>query len=318
MNPERTSPTSLVAIGLAVLLVPLLAIADDWDEVPEFNFELFLPGQASWEWLLIPTDHGTSPARRMREGRPCLSCHQGEEAAIGNVVASGQRLEPDPISGMPGTLELSVKGRVSDGQLHLRLSWPVVDRSEPAGSSDYAAKVTTLVADDAVSTAHAATCWASCHSDLAGMSDDAGKDLTKYLPNSRERMTRTGGGDNLKSAAELTGELDKGAFLEYWSALLGPDGEATARDGYFLEARVINDDVAVETAARRKGNHWVVDMKRPLAPESGPRKSLQVGQSYPISFAIHESHTEGRRHHVSFPLAITIGESTIEIAEVVE
>jgi hypothetical protein len=314
------SRTGIFLGGLIALamLVPALAAAQDWDQAAEAEFVLFLPGQTSWEWLLIPTDHGSGPARRMREGRPCLACHQGEEATIGNVIASGERLEPHPVSGMPGSIKLKVKGVVADDHLHLRLSWPAVTVNGRGGESRHAAMVTTLVADDAVSTAHAANCWAACHSDLPGMSDDAGKDLTKYLSSSRERMTRTGGGDSIKSADELAAEIDKGAFLEYWSALLDDDGQATARDGYFLEARVINDDVAVETTARQENGHWVVELSRPLAPEVGPRKTLEVGTTYPISFAVHEAHTKGRRHYVSFPLAVTIGETSIEITEVEE
>lgn len=309
---------TLTGIFALIMLMPVVVGAQDWDQAEQAEFKLFLPGQASWEWLLIPTDHGSGPARRMREGRPCLACHQGEEVTIGNVVASGERLESHPVSGMPGSIQLTVRGVVADDQLHLRLSWPAVTANGPAGESRHAAMVTTLVADDAVSTAYAANCWAACHSDLPGMSDDAGKDLTKYLSSSRDGMTRTGGGDNLKSAEEIAAELDRGAFLEYWSALLDDDAQAQARDGYFLEARVINDDAAVEAVARRENGHWVVELSRPLAPEEGPRKTLEVGQTYPISFAVHEAHTEGRRHYVSFPLAVTIGESSIEITEVME
>lgn len=318
MRLYKLTRIHLTGLAVVALMVPAALLAQDWDQAATAEFKLFLPGHASWEWLLIPTDHGSSPARRMRENRPCLSCHQGEEAVIGNVVASGERLEPDPIGNMPGSLELRVEGLVADDHLHLRLSWPKVTTGTHAGEGEHAAMVTTLVADESVSTAWAANCWAACHSDLPGMSDDAGKDLTKYLPSSRERMTRTGGGDNIKGADELAAEMDKGAFLEYWSALLDVDGQATARDGYFLEARVINDDVAVEASAERAGDRWVVTLSRPLVPDGGPRKSLVPGQTYPISFAVHEAHTSGRRHYVSFPLAVTIGEDSVEITEVLE
>lgn len=306
--------------GLAVLAFTVVAVAgtQDWEQASSAEFKLFLPGHASWEWLLIPTDHGSSPARRMRENRPCLSCHQGEETVIGNVVASGERLEPSPIEGMPGSIALRVEGLVDNDTLHLRLSWPAVSVNGPAGDGEHAAMVTTLVADESVSTAWAANCWAACHSDLPGMSDDAGKDLTKYLPSSRERMTRTGGSDNFKSAEELDAELDQGAFLEYWTALLDDDGQVGVRDGYFLEARVINEDVAIEAAAQRQDGRWVVALSRPLMPQGGPRKTLEKGQTYPISFAVHEAHTKGRRHYVSFPLAVTIGEDSVEITEVLE
>lgn len=317
MRVERSLPAIALAAACALCL-PASAAAVDFESAPSATIELFQTGQASWEWLLIPTDHGSSPARRIREGRPCLACHQGEEAAIGNIAASGQRLEPDPIEGFPGTIELTVAAVVADDQLHLRLSWPAVERSSPAGSSEHAARITTLIADDAVSTAQAATCWASCHSDLKGMSEDTGLGLTKYLPSSRQRMTRTGGGDNIKPAGELADELEKGAFLEYWTAYLDKDAGVSVKDGYFLEARIKHDEPAVSAAARRDGNRWVVEMQRPLSPEAGPRKTLQIGQRYPLSFAIHESHTSGRRHHVSFPLALVVDADGVRVEEVLE
>ncbi|MFU8830651.1 MAG: ethylbenzene dehydrogenase-related protein [Wenzhouxiangella sp.] len=292
--------------------------ADHWADIDETDIELFLPGQASWEWLLIPTDHGTSGARRMRESRPCLSCHQDEQAAIGNVVASGQRLEPEPLPGMPGTVTLSVRARVASDQLYLHLSWPVIETDKPAGVADHAAQVTVLVADDAVSAARSATCWASCHSDLPGMSADAGKNLTKYLANSRTGMTRTGGSDNFRSSQELASEVEQGAFLEFWSAALSADGDVSLFDGYILDQRHTNDDSVVVGTARREGDRWVVELQRPLAPGSGVRKSLQVGQDYPLSFAIHANHTEGRRHYVSFPLQLGIRLDGVTISEVLE
>jgi hypothetical protein len=276
--------------------------AIDWTGVDARTIPMFQPGQGSWEWLLIPANHAAG-ARRMREGRTCLSCHEGEEHTIGERIGSGQVLEPDPMPGMPGTFDLELKVTRDDSHLHLRLAWPASTGSAPRGESDVAARVTVMLGSDALPVAHVAGCWAACHNDMRDMPNAHSDQLTKYLPNSRVRLTATGGGTDVRSDAELAAELEAGRFLEYWQARLGETELTGVVDGYVLESRHRNESAALDAHARREGDRWVVEISRPLAPGDGaPRKELVAGTRYTIALAVHDNHYTHRHHYVSFPL----------------
>lgn len=310
MNTQDTSKSlQTKALRRAALtslaLLPGLAAALDWSQMESRDVTLFQPGQSAWEWLLVPGEH--DGGRRMREGKDCLYCHAGEEPAIGNLIASGEMIEPSPMPGMPGAIELAVQAALEGDNLHLRLSWTSLAGAEPAGDETYQARATVMIADDTLSAARIAGCWAACHGDLPGMPDEMqDAELTKYLPNSRSRMTRTGGGADYKSDAEVAAELERGAFFEYWSVKLDQGTVLKALDGYFLEARREYADSAVSAEARLEDGRWVVEIARPLSPESGPRLALAPRSEYTVAFAVHDNHTDNRFHYTSFPMGLSL------------
>ena len=129
MAREHKATCMVLAICGVAALTPLWAAdaaqAMHWSDVPAKAITLFHPGQASWEWALTQSDH--SGAKKFRGGKACGQCHDGEESAIGKVIASGKKVEPAPPAGRPGSIELRVQA-VHDGQrLYLRLEWPAVD-----------------------------------------------------------------------------------------------------------------------------------------------------------------------------------------------
>ena len=140
-----------------------------------------------------------------------------------------------------------------------------------------------------------AGCWASCHDDAIGMpSAAAGSDLTKYLGVSRAKLSRTGGGTNLKPEAELAALVEQGVFLALWQAKLAPG----------QDARAATRRSSTATAAFADGK-WSVELSRPLA--GGPkRKALVAGTTYTVAFAIHDDWTEHRFHHVSFEYTLSL------------
>lgn len=302
----------LWAAALFAGLAPALAVGVDWSQVEKHELQLFQPGQSAWEWLLVPSEH--SGGKRMREGKDCLYCHAGEEEAIGNLIASGEKLEPSPMKGMPGTVKLSVQTAVQSGSLRMRLSWTSLAEGEPAGGKDVPAQVTVVLADDTIQAAKVAGCWAACHNDLPGMAEaDSGAKLTKYLPNSRTRMTRSGGGTAIKSDADLAAELEKGAFYEYWQVELDQGTVHKARDGYFLDARRTNDESAVSAEATLVDGRWVVDITRRLKPVGGPRITLAEGKVYTVEFAVHDNHVGDRHHYVSFPMRMKVQQAGAQL-----
>jgi hypothetical protein len=286
--------------------------AVDWDAVAGRTIDLFAPGQASWEWLLTPANHA-SGARRMREGSTCRTCHEGEEQTMGARIIAHQALEPAPLRGMPGAIAADLEIQHDGGNLHLRVSWPSLLGTSPAGESSVPARATVMLGSEALPIARIAGCWASCHSDSPGMPAEHPETLTKYLANSRARMTPTGGGTELRTEAQLAQELEEGRFMEYWQAKFSRDGVHEAVDGYILEARRRNAEAAFTAAARLDGDRWVVEITRPLVPGAGPRIALEPGRVYTLSLAIHDNHASSRHHYVSFPLQMALDEGDVDI-----
>ncbi len=294
--------SSVLAAALVGLLAPASSHARD--------VVLFQPGQSSWEWLLVPATH--DGGKQMREGKTCLYCHDGEEKTIGNLIASGKKLEPAPISGMPGFVEMTVDASYDDQNVYLSLSWTAPPEAN-WGDEESATHLTISLGTPDLSVAPIAGCWASCHSDLPGMPDDSGANLTKYLPGSRNKMARTGGGSDIKPAAALDEQLAQGQYLEYWQAVLDGGGLKAAHDGYFLQGREQNSDSAVTATATADGQQWTVNMVRPLAPEGNTRHTLAEGVVYTLTIALHENHSSGRHHYTAFPMRFVLGAGEAEL-----
>ena len=301
-NPKRC---------LQLVLVASLGFALSPAETQALELILFQPGQSSWEWLLVPASH--AGAKRMREGRTCLACHEGEEKAIGKLIASGEKLEPRPISGMPGFVSMNLEAAYDDENVYLSMSW--VD-APPGnwGDEDAATQVTVSIGSPELNIAPIAGCWAACHSDQSGMSDPAvGTELTKYLPGSRNKMSRTGGGTDIRTTAELDSQLAEGKYLEYWQVVLTDDGLQSVADGYFLDGRVANDDSAATATASSSDKKWMVEIVRPLTPVGQSRHALSEGVEYTLGVALHQNHASGRYHYTSFPIRFVLGAGKAEL-----
>ncbi len=280
-------------------------------EIQARELILFQPGQSSWEWLLVPASHGGG--KRMREGKTCLSCHDGEEKAIGKLIASGEKLEPQPITGMSGYIGMNVEAAYDDKNVYLTLSWDDV-ASAKWGDQDAATNLTVSIGSPALNVAPVAGCWAACHSDQPGMSDPAtGTELTKYLPGSRNKMSKTGGGTDRRTAAELDAQLAEGKYLEYWQVLLNEEGLQSVGDGYFLDGRVANKDSAATATACNSNKKWTVEIVRPLKPAGKARHALSEGVEYTLSVALHQNHASGRFHYTSLPMRFVLGAGDAEL-----
>lgn len=282
------------------------ALAVDWDAVAGREIVFFYPGQASWEWVLTQADHSGGP--KFREGKLCVACHEGEQADIGALIVSGEKVEPTPIAGKRGSFPVTVKTARDAERFYVRLEWapqrlPDAPRMDP----DYEIKVTMMIDDGAVVEATRAGCWGACHSDANGMahaSEDA--DITKYLARSRTRLTRRGGGLNLKPAEELAALAGQGMFLEYWQARLNAGAEPVAVGGHILEARTEHEDSAVAAVAEYGSDRQTVILSRPLTPGGAFEKALDPGKTYALGFAIHEAYAAHRFHHVSFGYSLRL------------
>lgn len=303
-----TRTALLLALGS---LLPLSqAWALDWAGVPAKDVLLTYPGQTSWEWVLTPADH--EGAQKFRGGKDCRSCHDDEALTEGgNEVAKGGKLEPAPIAGKPGTLPIKVQVAHDGSKLYFRLRWKDTG-TKASQDSKFAARATVFLANPALKEAQRGGCWAACHDDSKGMASAGSAPQDKYLGASRVKLSRQGGGANIKPAGDLTAALAAGTYAEYWSAGLNPGQPAVAVNGYILDKRNDASPVSVSAEASFSGGEWTVVLSRPLAGSGTGQNSFAAGQTYPIGFAIHDGQTHGRFHYVSMEQKLTIDGGTAD------
>ncbi len=297
----------VLSVGLFVVgfgATPAFAI--NWDAVEGKDVVLFHPGQASWEWILTQKNH--SGAQKFKKGKNCRDCHEDEQPDIGELIATGEKVdetgtvvEPEPMEGNIGHVSVNIKFARDDTKLYTRLEWvaPAAiagDKQDP----DFESKVTLMFAGDEVREAVQSGCWGTCHTDADSM-PDAGKDeLTKYLSASRAKLSRQGGGTNYKSDAEIAELLKGGNFMEYWQARLNPGSPAAFIDGYILKDREEDNDGLVAGEASFADGKWTVVLSRALEANSEKHHNLAAGSIYHVGFALHDNHKHERFHNVSF------------------
>ncbi len=93
----------------------------DWSGIPTKTVTLFYPGESTYDWLISPAHRKGD--RQVLRGKSCLSCHEDDEADIGNLVVRGGDLEPTPIPGKNGTIELAVQAAHDSEFLYFRFQW---------------------------------------------------------------------------------------------------------------------------------------------------------------------------------------------------
>jgi hypothetical protein len=117
----------VIASALAALCAGTASAADpatiDWSNIPTTTVPLFYPGQSSYEWLRSPAHK--SGASRVEAGRACVSCHDEKDAEreLGASLVKGGPLEPTPVAGKPGHVDLAVQAAYDDRNAYLRFQW---------------------------------------------------------------------------------------------------------------------------------------------------------------------------------------------------
>jgi hypothetical protein len=203
--------TILLAAGItwaAGCSAALAGAPSDWSAVPTHSVTLFYPGQSGYDWLRSPAHRRAD--RQVMEGESCVSCHEGEEAEIGELIVSGEKLEPAPIEGKKGSLELQVQAAYDDENLYLRFQWPTqLDRpgqmhdymrydrqgwafyggarsDEKVRSGEqpplYEDRLAIMIDDGSVPLFAEQGCWLTCHSAMRDMPDEASSDAVKAHP----------------------------------------------------------------------------------------------------------------------------------------
>lgn len=347
IEPTTESVIATVLAPVAAETAPAASLASgtgiDWSTIEPAEITLFYPGQASMEWALKGSDHGGK--RAFMKGDRCLECHEEEELDIGDLIVSGEILEPTPIPDKRGSIPVSIQAAHDGEYLYMRFQWedsghvpvPFVDGGKM--DPDNQMKLALMLAidneaDPKVEYAERAGCWQSCHHDANDMPHrpddltlassplskrlDFSNGITKYLKESRTSIEiegkdgkMRGGWDKLKGEAEIQAALANGSFMDL---LRYKSGSGEAEDGYVLSERVMKGGQGVSfSGGLGDDGNWVIEMKRKLTSDQPGDISMSLDQWYNIGFAIHDDYSNSRFHHVSLGLKLGFDDDGAEI-----
>ncbi len=324
---QALAAQAAASAGAAAATAPAAASAGfgiDWADVPERQITLLYPGETSMEWVMTGKDHGGARPF-MLGGDRCTTCHDKEAADMGTKMVTGAKAESTPIEGKRGSIPVSVQAAHDAENLYLRFEWEATDHVPVSfvegGKMDpnNPMKLAVMFSTDDVEFADRSGCWQTCHHDARSMPHtpesatasatedaqrlDLSKGVTKYLKESRTKVEvkgrrgkKRGGWDKLKSDEEVKAALDAGQFMDL---LRYKSGSGETEDGYILDQRYMSGGQGFEVDARKEGNTWVVEMKRPLNSDKPGDLSLALDQIYNFGFAIHDDFSDARFHHVS-------------------
>ena len=119
LHPLALIP-ALLAASLAMAADPAKI---DWGAVPQKSVPLFYPGQSSYEWVRSVAHKGA--VTRVTRGEACTFCHDeaGAEKDLGATLVKANRLEPVPVAGKNGFVDLKVQAAFDDKNAYLRFQW---------------------------------------------------------------------------------------------------------------------------------------------------------------------------------------------------
>ncbi|MEH6470126.1 MAG: ethylbenzene dehydrogenase-related protein [Halopseudomonas sp.] len=305
LNQTMKKGLAATVVSAALLsVVSLPAVAVDWSAAKTADVEVFFPGETSLEWMYSKRKHDGA-ARYKKRKKTCIECHKGDESSYGPLIVKGKDTESAPLGGRRGHTTVKAQAANDGTNLHIRLEWPkAAGAAAEKQDADFESKVTIMLEDGAIEEFTAGGCWAMCHIDAKKMPADG--DKQKYITDSRTKMSKKkGGGDNLKSDAEIDALVAAGTFIEYWQARLNSGQPAQALDGYVLKDRFERPTPAISVNASEAGGNWVVEFSRPMAGGTG-MKTLETGKTYNFGVALHDQNTAGRYHMTSFHYKLTI------------
>ena len=113
--------TSTLAFALGLSLPAASAPPADWSTIPVKTVTLFYPGQGGYQWLR--SSKHKRAYKKVIQGDSCVSCHEGEEKDIGDLIVAGERLEPAPIPGKNGNIDLAVQVAYDSENAYFRFRW---------------------------------------------------------------------------------------------------------------------------------------------------------------------------------------------------
>ena len=197
-------------------------------------------------------------------------------------------------AGIKPTVSIELSFARAGGQLEVSISW-----TGEANAND----VAVMFGGDEVEDFARGGCWATCHSDMPGMTRDRNQGIEKYLRASRAQLRSIGRPPIIHDAGTLAEMTAAGAYVELWRANLA---QATVADVEVYRVLDRRDRVAEPVVTARGGyvdGRWTVTFSRPLADA---RKSIEAGRTYTLGVALHGDGKSGADHWVSLPVTLSL------------
>jgi hypothetical protein len=172
----------------------------DWTKIPATTVTLFYPGQSSYEWVRNDHNKGRG-AKAVQDGQACVRCHEGEEKDLGASLVKGGPLEPTPVKGKNGWVDLGVQAAYDSKNAFFRFQWktlnaypgtahqylrfdgkewkvhgfPKLDQVVRDGKQPgiYEDRMTMMIDDGKVPGFARQGCWLSCHDGQRDMRNTA-------------------------------------------------------------------------------------------------------------------------------------------------
>ena len=248
----------LLAVVLTALAAGMAQGADpatiDWSKIAAKKITLFYPGQSSYEWLRSDAHKGA--AKEVARGDACASCHDEPdfEKDLGDKLVKANRLEPNPVAGKNGWVELGVQVAYDAKNAFFRYQWktrnpypgtehqylrfdgkewkvygfPKLDKVVQEGKQPgiYEDRMSIMIDDGKVPGFDKQGCWLTCHDGQRDMAKQFTKEevaanaLLTAIKKSDVRkylpLTRTNPSDwkTGKSVEEIAKLKADGGFLE--------------------------------------------------------------------------------------------------------
>jgi hypothetical protein len=92
----------------------------NWNNVPTKTVTLFYPGQSTYQWLRSSVHPG---AAMVVDGGACLTCHGGAEEKLGDKLVKANPLEPTPVAGKNGMIQLNLQVAYDNDHAYFRAQW---------------------------------------------------------------------------------------------------------------------------------------------------------------------------------------------------
>jgi len=192
---------ALLAAGMAMAADPAKI---NWSSLPVVTVPLFYPGQSSYEWLRGDGHKGAS--RQVARGDSCVACHDEQDAEkdLGDKLVQAGRLEPMPVTGKNGHVDMKVQAAYDTKNAYLRLQWktanaypgsehqylrfdgkewkvhgfPKLDKVVQDGKQTgmYEDRMSIMIDDGKVAGFAKQGCWLTCHDGMRDMSKQFSKE----------------------------------------------------------------------------------------------------------------------------------------------
>lgn len=325
-------------VGLVMILLPVIAHAEaDWNTVPAKKVAMFYPGMTSWEFL-VGKDHETGGNAVARSEKSCQDCHvkEGRFDIFADDILKGKirikssnvSLEPEPPKGITGFKDVEVQAAYDAADIYLRLRWSSPEGAsfkDPALDAKGLSDRIAIQLNGNLKSFSRNGCFTSCHSDNAYMSDSPPEDEVSANPfyGKLKRkdvrlyayFTRTRGWAGLKPELDMEKYLKAGGFIDLWVAgFKGQEVVASDESIFYDRAKDSSQDITAQ-GSWQDGFYTMV-IKRKLTTQDQMDMQLQEGKIFTMGMAIYDSKNGNRKHYVSFPVSVVLGNAQADITAV--